>query len=49
MKQAPEGAAPGVSQDATGAYVLTTDKGYQIPLLPSLANPDAVKKSIARR
>ena len=46
MKQAPEGAAPGVSQDATGAFVLTTDKGYQIPLLPSLANPDAVKNQL---
>ena len=46
MKQAPAGAAPGVSQDDTGAFVLTTDKGYQIPLLPSLANPDAVKDQL---
>jgi len=46
MKQAPDGTAPGVSQDATGAYVLTTDKGYQIPLLPSLADPDAVKNQL---
>ena len=46
MKQAPAGAAPGVSQDATGAFVLTTDKGYQIPLLPALADPDAVKNQL---
>ena len=46
MKQAPAGTAPGVSQDATGAFVLTTDKGYQIPLLPALADPDAVKNQL---
>jgi hypothetical protein len=43
MVQAPEGAQPGLSVDERGAYVLTTDKGYQIPLLPAIANPDSVQ------
>jgi hypothetical protein len=44
MKQAPAGTAAGVAVDAeTGAYVLTTPEGYSIPLLPALADPDAVK------
>ena len=43
MVQAPEGAQPGLSVDERGAYVLTTDKGYQIPLLPAIADPDSVK------
>jgi hypothetical protein len=44
MTQAPEGSEPGVSVDPdSGAFVLITDKGYSIPLLPALASPDAVK------
>ena len=43
MVQAPEGAQPGISVDERGAYVLTTDKGYQIPLLPAIADPDSVQ------
>jgi hypothetical protein len=38
--QAPKGTAPGLEiNEDTGGYVVTTDKGYQIPLLPSLINP----------
>ncbi|MEC8587719.1 MAG: hypothetical protein VXY78_05030, partial [Pseudomonadota bacterium] len=43
MVQAPEGAQPGISVDERGAYVLTTDKGYQIPLMPAIADPDSVQ------
>jgi hypothetical protein len=44
MKQAPEGTEAGVAVDPkTGAFVLTTPEGYSIPLLPALADPDAVK------
>ena len=42
MVQAPEGASPGISQDDRGAFVLTTDQGYQIPLLPAPVNPDGI-------
>ena len=43
MKQAPKNSVPGIGVDSRGAYVLITDKGYSIPLLPALINPDAVK------
>lgn len=43
--QAPVGTRPGLDLDEdTGGYVITTDKGYQIPLLPSLINPVEVKE-----
>ena len=43
IKQAPKNFVPGISIDSRGAYVLITDKGYSIPLLPALTNPDDVK------
>ena len=43
MVQAPAGAEAGITVDEkTGAYVVITDQGYQIPLLPSIANPSEV-------
>jgi hypothetical protein len=43
MVQAAADAVPGVSVDAkTGGFVLVTDQGYQIPLKPSISNPDEV-------
>ena len=43
MVQAPEGSPAGLSVDEkTGGYVVITDQGYQIPLLPSIANPTEV-------
>jgi hypothetical protein len=43
MTQAPAGTPAGVSQLASGAFVVTTPDGMSIPLNPALANPDAVK------
>jgi len=44
MVQAPTDSVPGITVDAaTGGYVMITDQGYQIPLLPSIANPDEVE------
>ena len=42
ITQAPAGFEPGLVADARGAFVLTTDKGYQIPLLPAPRDPDAM-------
>ena len=43
MVQAAVGTKVGVTLDEkTGGYVVTTSQGYQIPLLPSLANPTEV-------
>ena len=43
MVQAPEGSPAGLTVDEkTGGYVVITDQGYQIPLLPSIANPTEV-------
>jgi hypothetical protein len=43
MVQAPEGSSAGLTVDEkTGGYVVITDQGYQIPLLPSIANPTEV-------
>lgn len=42
ITQAPADFAPGLVADARGAFVLTTDKGYQIPLLPAPKDPDAM-------
>ncbi len=42
MTQAPAGFTAGLSMDSRGAYVLTTDDGYQIPLLPAVSNPDDI-------
>jgi len=46
MVQAPEGFVPGLGQDDRGAFVLTTDDGYQIPLLPSPKDPDGLVTAI---
>lgn len=42
MVQAPEGTPPGLSVNDDGAFLLTTDDGFQIPLLPSPADPGAI-------
>jgi hypothetical protein len=43
MTQAAADADPGVSVDPkTGGYIIVTDQGYQIPLLPSISDPAAV-------
>ena len=43
MVQAPAGADAGITiDDQTGGYVIITDQGYQIPLLPSIANVSEV-------
>ena len=42
MTQAPAGFTAGLSTDSRGAYVLTTDDGYQIPLLPAVRDPDDI-------
>ena len=42
ITQPPEGFTPGISVDSRGAFVLTTDDGYQIPLLPAVRNPDDI-------
>ena len=42
ITQAPDGFTPGLSTDSRGAFVLTTDDGYQIPLLPAVRDPDDI-------
>ena len=43
MVQAPAGADAGITiDDQTGGYVIITNQGYQIPLLPSIANVSEV-------
>jgi hypothetical protein len=43
MTQAAADAVPGVGVDPlTGGYIIVTDQGYQIPLLPSISDPAAV-------
>lgn len=44
--QAPDGFTPGLEQDQRGAYVLITNDGYQIPLLPSPKDPDGIVTAI---
>ncbi len=46
MKQAPAGAQPGISQDATGKFVITTPEGYVVPVIPALQNPAALINAI---
>ncbi len=46
MVQAPAGFMPGLGQDSRGAYVLTTEDGYQIPLAPSPKDPDGIVTSL---
>jgi len=42
MVQAPDGTPPGIGMNEEGAFVLTTDDGFQIPLLPAPADPNAI-------
>lgn len=46
MKQAMPGALPGIAVDDEGKYVLTTPEGLQIPIIPSLQNPDALLNTV---
>ena len=46
MIQAPAGAAPGITQDASGKYVITTPEGYMVPVIPALQNPTALINAI---
>ncbi len=46
MIQAPAGALPGISQDATGKFVITTPEGYRVPVIPTLQNPTALINAI---
>jgi hypothetical protein len=42
IKQAALGAKPGLSQDSTGKFILVTDDGYQVPVIPALKNPEDI-------
>lgn len=42
ITQAADGFSTGLVTDDRGAFVLTTDKGQQIPLLPAPRNPDEI-------
>jgi hypothetical protein len=46
MIQAPAGAKPGITQDATGKFVITTPEGYMVPVIPALQNPTALINAI---
>ncbi|HAJ76185.1 MAG TPA: hypothetical protein DCM64_06990 [Gammaproteobacteria bacterium] len=46
MTQAADGFTPGIAVDDRGAYVLTTDDGYQTPLLPTARDPDDIVGAI---
>ena len=46
MIQAPAGAKPGITQDATGKFVITTPEGYRVPVIPALQNPTALINAI---
>ncbi len=47
MKQAQPGSPPGVSLDDSGKYVLTTPDGLQVPVIPSLQNPESLLNAVA--
>jgi hypothetical protein len=42
IKQADADAKPGLFQDSTGKFILITDDGYQIPLIPALKDPEDI-------
>ena len=46
MIQAPAGAKPGITQDASGRFVITTAEGYMVPVIPALQNPTALINAI---
>ncbi|MDO9316977.1 MAG: hypothetical protein Q7V56_02095 [Gammaproteobacteria bacterium] len=46
MVQAPAGSIPGITVDATGKFVLTTQEGYMVPVIPTLQNPTALISAV---
>jgi hypothetical protein len=46
MKQAMPGTLPGITLDEAGKYVLTTPDGLQVPVIPSLQNPEGLLNAI---